>query len=222
MKNIQIFSVCSHMYSWHVVHHWKDIQKKTRFHFSLDNRDSAPTMLLQFRSGAISSLIHPNIQVVILSLNSTFAIFLSIFFELLCSPRRCLRHRQNWNTSIEYTDMSIFCSRGRSTLRIHKKIRNSIASYSQRFSLKIERSLLGSYIHQQSLMVLSISTSSLPLTQLLLSTGPEGFCSLPQLHCRFRYLQMHFLTGYQACPTSWMGPSDLGYRFIFIPIHYSS
>lgn len=21
MKNIQIFSVCSHMYSWHVVHH---------------------------------------------------------------------------------------------------------------------------------------------------------------------------------------------------------
>lgn len=137
MKNIQIFSVCSHMYSWHVVHNWKDIQNKTGFHFSLDNRDCVPTRLLQFRSGAISSSIHPNIQAVILSLNSTFAIFLSISFELLYTPRECLRHRQNWNTSIEYRNMSIFCSRGRSTSRTQKKIKNSIASYSPRFSLKI-------------------------------------------------------------------------------------
>lgn len=143
MENIQTFSVCSHIYSWHVVHHWKYIQNKTGFHFSLDHRDSEPTKLLQFQSGAISSLIHPNIQVVILSLNSIFAIFLSISFELLYTPKGCLRHRQNWNTPIEYRNRSIFCSSGRSTLRTHKKIRNSIASYSPRFSLRVLKIIAG-------------------------------------------------------------------------------
>jgi len=68
---------------------------------------------------------------------------LSISFELLYTPKGCLRHRQNWNTPIEYRNRSIFCSRGRSTLRTHKKIRNSIASYSPRFSLRVLKIIAG-------------------------------------------------------------------------------